>query len=79
MTASNDRTARVWDAATGVTLTAFRGHRLGVYAAALSPDGSLVATAGLDGDGADLPLPRLRIAGRDQRPRARAAGPGMKA
>ena len=49
MSASNDRTARIWDAATGVTLTTLRGNPLGVYAIAVSSDGNFLATAGLDG------------------------------
>ena len=47
-TASWDRTARVWDAATGKEITTFRGHADVVRAAAFSPDGAHVITASRD-------------------------------
>ncbi|MBA4063430.1 MAG: hypothetical protein C0501_06900, partial [Isosphaera sp.] len=49
LTASMDGTARVWDAATGRELMAFRGHVRRLRSAAFSPDGSRVATASEDG------------------------------
>ena len=45
VTASDDTTARVWDAATGKELHTLAGHTGGVNSAAFSPDGTL------DGDG----------------------------
>jgi WD40 repeat protein/tRNA A-37 threonylcarbamoyl transferase component Bud32 len=48
VTASRDRTARVWDAATGTEVAAFKGHEQAVLAAAFSPDGERVATASAD-------------------------------
>ncbi|HEX9385898.1 MAG TPA: WD40 repeat domain-containing protein, partial [Anaerolineales bacterium] len=48
VTASQDGTARIWDAATGQELLALRGHIAAVNSAAFSPDGKLVATAGAD-------------------------------
>lgn len=49
LTGSYDRTARVWDAHTGILLRVFKGHTDVVRTAAYSPDGSQVLTAGLDG------------------------------
>src|SRR5688572_13797013 len=40
----NDRTARLWDAATGTLLRTFSGHTGGVHSVAFSPDGSKVLT-----------------------------------
>jgi WD40 repeat protein len=49
-THNSGRAARLWDAATGVELTAaFVGHEAGVRAAAFSPDGRLLATGSADG------------------------------
>lgn len=47
-TASNDRTARVWDAATGTTLRVFTGHDGPVSTCDISADGTLLATGGHD-------------------------------
>ncbi|WP_433932789.1 protein kinase [Sorangium cellulosum] len=48
VTASYDKTARVWNAdGTGEPLI-LRGHEDGVYAAAFSPDGTRIVTASLD-------------------------------
>lgn len=44
-TASDDRTARLWDVATGQTTRTLTGHFYGV---AFSPDGTLLATTGSD-------------------------------
>ena len=48
VTASNDRTARLWDAATGKEVAVLRGHDAAVKAAAFSPDGERVVTASDD-------------------------------
>ncbi len=45
-TASDDKTARLWDPATGRELRTLPGHYLGVQALAFSPDGRLLATGG---------------------------------
>jgi WD40 repeat protein len=47
-TASLDRTARVWDPATGDCLRTLTGHTNTVWAVAFSPDGRLLATASPD-------------------------------
>ena len=49
VTASQDHTARVWDAATGEPLTPPMEHSAAVYGAVFSPDGRSVLTAGQDG------------------------------
>jgi WD40 repeat protein len=48
VTASEDRTARVWDAATGKELARLQGHEGNVSAAWFSPDGQRIVTASLD-------------------------------
>jgi len=48
VTASADKTARIWDAATGKVIEVFRGHDSQVYSAAFSPDGARVVTASGD-------------------------------
>jgi WD40 repeat protein len=48
VSAGDDGTARVWDVATGKCLAVLTGHAGPVYAAAVSPDGSRLATAGAD-------------------------------
>ena len=48
VTASYDKTARIWDAATGKTLTVLRGHQDWVMSAAFSPDGKRIVTASRD-------------------------------
>jgi hypothetical protein len=40
VTASEDKTARIWDAATAKEIAILRGHDEWVYSAAFSPDGS---------------------------------------
>ncbi len=47
-TASSDGTGRLWDAATGKSLTVLKGHGGPVNAVALSPDGARVLTASDD-------------------------------
>jgi WD40 repeat protein len=49
VTASYDKTARVWDAATGKPLAPALEHRGTVSGAAFSPDGTRVVTASDDG------------------------------
>lgn len=44
VTASSDRTARLWDVATGKELAKLEGHDAEVWSAAFSPDGSRVIT-----------------------------------
>ena len=47
-TASRDRTARLWDAATGTPTRTLTGHTSNVVGVAFSPDGALLATASWD-------------------------------
>ena len=47
-TASDDHTAKVWDAATGQELLTLRGHWARLYGVAYSPDGKRLATASDD-------------------------------
>jgi WD40 repeat protein len=47
-TASGDRTARLWDAATGQTTATLTGHTDTVNSVAFSPDGKTIATASSD-------------------------------
>jgi WD40 repeat protein len=47
-TASDDTTARIWDAETGRTRSVLRGHRLDVDGVEFSPDGSRVLTHARD-------------------------------
>ena len=49
VTASADRTARVWDAATGSVRSVLHGHTDTVIAAAFVADGSRIVTASADG------------------------------
>jgi WD40 repeat protein/serine/threonine protein kinase len=48
VTASNDKTARIWDALTGAPLAVLSGHGGSVYNAAYSPDGAHIVTASTD-------------------------------
>jgi WD40 repeat protein len=48
VTASRDKTARVWDATTGKPLTSPLAHQAAVVSAAFSPDGTRVVTASRD-------------------------------
>ena len=47
-TASQDGTARIWDATTGQLRITHTGHHGGVLAVAVAPDGNLVATCSDD-------------------------------
>jgi WD40 repeat protein len=47
-TASDDNTARVWDAASGAPVATLKGHEARVWMAVFSPDGERVATASDD-------------------------------
>jgi WD40 repeat protein len=47
-TASNDGTARIWNAATGAPIALLKGHSAGLTAVAYSPDGRQIATASKD-------------------------------
>ena len=49
VSASNDKTARVWNVQSGVQLAVFRGHTDAVNTAAFSPDGRRVLSASNDG------------------------------
>ena len=49
VTASGDKTARIWDAATGKEIAVLRGHDdASCISAAFSPDGSRIVTASED-------------------------------
>ena len=48
VTASNDKTARLWDAKTGAALATLSGHTDTVWSAAFSPDGTRIVTASDD-------------------------------
>ena len=48
MTASDDRTARIWDAASGALLATLQGHEREVHTAAFSPDGQRIVSASDD-------------------------------
>jgi WD40 repeat protein/tRNA A-37 threonylcarbamoyl transferase component Bud32 len=48
VTASNDKTARVWDAATGEEVAVLREHDSVVFSASFSPDGTRIVTASDD-------------------------------
>jgi WD40 repeat protein len=82
VTGSEDRTARVWDAATGAELLVLRGHEDGVLAVAFAPDAARIATCSRDrtvriwdaAGGAQL----VELA-QDARPRAVAWSPDGRA
>jgi WD40 repeat protein len=48
VTASTDKTARLWDARSGQPLATLSGHEDAVYAAQFSPDGQRIVTASTD-------------------------------
>ena len=43
-TGSDDKTARLWEVASGKEIATLRGHESGVYFVAFSPDGRTLAT-----------------------------------
>ncbi|MFF1374296.1 WD40 repeat domain-containing protein, partial [Streptomyces virginiae] len=47
-TASDDKTARLWDVTTGTERTVLRGHTDELWGVAFSPDGRTLATASDD-------------------------------
>ena len=49
VTASEDKTARVWNAATGQQVAKLEGHTDNVFSAGFSPDGQRILTASGDG------------------------------
>jgi len=49
VTASSDRTARIWDTASGEMLREIDGHGRGLWTAVFSFDGGRVVTASMDG------------------------------
>ena len=48
MTASDDQTARIWDAESGKEIAVLKGHTEPVWSAAFSGDGKRVVTASED-------------------------------
>jgi WD40 repeat protein len=48
VTASDDKTARIWDATTAKEIAVLRGHDDALLSAAFSPDGSRIVTASDD-------------------------------
>ncbi len=48
LTTSDDRTARIWDTATGTTERVLLGHQARVYAGSFSPDGRRIVTSSED-------------------------------
>jgi WD40 repeat protein len=48
VSASSDRTVRLWDAATGQCLRVFEGHTDEVFTAVFHPDGTRIASGGRD-------------------------------
>ena len=49
VSANQDNTVRLWDAATGESKAILKGHRSSVGSAVFSPDGRTVASGGYDG------------------------------
>jgi hypothetical protein len=48
VTISEDRTAQIWDAASGTQMLVLTGHTAPLYSVAWSPDGTHIATASAD-------------------------------
>ena len=66
VTASSDKTARIWDADTGIELITLKGHEDAVSAASFSPDGERVLTASYDKMARIWPLDLLSAAQREK-------------
>src|SRR5437660_363845 len=49
VTASYDKTAKIWDVSSGSLLANLTGHSNFVFAAAFNPDGNKIVTASFDG------------------------------
>jgi WD40 repeat protein len=49
LTASNDRTAKLWETKTGREIRTFKGHSSGVNSVDSSPDGKFIVTGSSDG------------------------------
>jgi WD40 repeat protein len=64
LSASNDKTVRMWDAATGNHLATFSGHTSFVCSLSVSNDGELLATGGADGTIITFNLPAAGITAR---------------
>ncbi|HJZ23557.1 MAG TPA: hypothetical protein VJ201_03820, partial [Candidatus Babeliales bacterium] len=47
VTASDDHTARIWDAATGQVIHTLQGHQGAIYSASFSPDGQRIVTSSI--------------------------------
>jgi WD40 repeat protein len=56
VTSSGDGTARLWETATGQTLSVIEGHTGAVFDAVFSPDGRSIVTTGQDGTALIYPL-----------------------
>ena len=50
VSASDDQTIRLWDAATGEQLRILKGHEGSVYSAMYSPDGKTIVSASMEQD-----------------------------
>ena len=49
VTGSSDKTARVWDARTGMPILELKGHTDGVWSVSFCPDGTRIVTGSSDG------------------------------
>ena len=82
VTASADKTARVWDADSGRPLASLQGHTEPVESAAFSPDGKRVVTASFDKTArvwdADSGKPLATLQGHTQMVRSAAFSPDGK-
>jgi hypothetical protein len=67
-TSSEDNTARLWDASSGVELVTVRGHAGPIRSVAFSRDGRHLITASSDGTARTWPVDPVSAA-RDRRPR----------
>jgi hypothetical protein len=76
VTASGDKTARIWDAASGREIAVLLGHDGGVTSAVFSPDGSRIVTASQDNTARiwDAHLETMSVKGLFEEACARLAG-----